>query len=265
MKDFWSETGKIKRLLDKRSGLILFLDFDGTLSPIASVPQNAIIYSDVLEILKKLVVIPNSRLIVVSGRSLSDIKSRIRIKSADYCGNHGLEWEIDGRYFTAPVKLETEEIEKVKKIIIALAQKFPETVFEDKGLTFALHYRALDSKRVERLRKVFEIEMEHYINTFLISVIYGKRVFDIKPRVRWDKGDFCSYYLKNALTTVERKRTLSIYLGDDKTDEDAFAKLVDAITIRIGYKSNSRAKYFLRGQHETKSLLQWFLNCLMIG
>lgn len=81
----------------------------------------------------------------------------------------------------------------------------------------------------------------------------GREVFDIVPRTGWHKGAAVKWILKN----LAEEGSLPIYLGDDNSDEDAFAVLTDGITVRVGDHSATCAQYGVPGPAEVYRFLVW--------
>jgi trehalose-phosphatase len=73
--------------------ILLFLDYDGTLTPIAARPEMAVLSSPVREILKQISQHSLFKLAIITGRSLSDIRVLVGLENITYVGNHGLEIE----------------------------------------------------------------------------------------------------------------------------------------------------------------------------
>ena len=135
MEYLFSHWDKLKdRLADKFA--FLFLDYDGTLTPIVETPDKAIISKERRSLLKKLSTSPHSRVAIISGRSLSDIKATVGLKDIIYAGNHGLE--IEG----PKIKFESQLSPRLKAVIRHIAEDLARRlsaikgiVIEDKGLT----------------------------------------------------------------------------------------------------------------------------------
>ena len=92
--EFWDNIAQV--WADKK--IILFLDYDGTLTPIAANPSQAVLSQENKELLSRLVKIPVFQVVIISGRALADIKQMVGIDGIVYIGNHG--WE-DRRFFNA--------------------------------------------------------------------------------------------------------------------------------------------------------------------
>jgi len=75
----------------------------------------------------------------------------------------------------------------------------------------------------------------------IFYVLSGKWIWEVLPRELPGK----SSAVRDALAKLP-PGTPAVYLGDDDTDETAFAVLTDQITIRVGKTSNTHARYWLR-------------------
>lgn len=251
---------KIKRKL-KDKNLFLFLDFDGTIAPIAKTPDKAKLSKETRKLLEALSGSPGRRLIFISGRSLSDIKKQVGIKGAIYSGNHGLEIEGPGIKFRFLLSPQYRSI--LKKIKIGLKQKIATlkgAFVEDKGLTLSLHYRLLNKRQVPCLEKIFEETVARYLAMDKIKVNTGKMVLEVRPPVAWDKGKVALWLLGRQKFISSKKSALPIYIGDDVTDEDAFKALMKkGLTLFVGKGKNSLAQYYLKGPDEVGHFLEIIL------
>jgi trehalose-phosphatase len=81
----------------------------------------------------------------------------------------------------------------------------------------------------------------------------GRLVFDIRPRVYWNKGEMVRWIAMR----VGQPEALVVFLGGDPTDEDAFAALPNGVTVRVGAGSETAAKYHLEGPDGVRKFLEW--------
>ena len=102
MEYFFAEPDMIKHLIGNRH-LCLFLDYDGTLTPIVQRPQDAVLPTEARELLKDLSKSDRCEMAIISGRALSDIKKLVGLKNITYVGNHGMEIEGPNFNFRPPV------------------------------------------------------------------------------------------------------------------------------------------------------------------
>lgn len=122
---------------------------------------------------------------------------------------------------------------------------------EDKGLTLSVHYRNVMGIFSEEIEAVVKSIVNHCKKEFIMT--HGKKVCDIRPNINWDKGRG----LLKLTQSLDKKGTFKIYIGDDRTDEDAFRVMgKEDFAIRVGYKRNSLASYYLKDPKEVVSFLQ---------
>ena len=229
----------------------LFLDFDGTLAPIVERPQDAHLPDGVREALRNLATDFRFTVAIVSGRELADLQKRVNLSELIYAGNHGLEISGPGLTFHAPA-VEATLPPLLDRLRLALAG-IPGAEVEDKNLTASVHYRRVAAASWTAVERIVR-ELVPPDSPYVIHI--GKMVFEIRPRVQWNKGAAVLWIVQQ----LGLAQALAIYIGDDTTDEDAFAVLPDAVTIRVGPPIPSAARYFLPDPPAVHSLLQ-LLSC----
>jgi trehalose-phosphatase len=248
----------VEDLIAKRKNLNIFLNFDGTLAPIAETPDQAVAPSETIGVLKKIQEYPNVFVAVLSGRSLEDLRKTLKVDGLRYVGNHGLE--ISGVKRTEIVPNAAHVVRSIKKITDDLNKVLitvPGAWVENKGLTASVHYRAVPLTHVGELnRLVGEISMR-YIDRKIVRLTRGKKVIEIRPNIDWNKGHAVKWLLKN----IAKKRATSVYVGDDVTDEDVFKVLETGITVKVSddARTKTHAHYFVNNPTEVRFFLQWLL------
>ncbi|MBU1031809.1 trehalose-phosphatase [Patescibacteria group bacterium] len=259
MKYLWQNLDKITPLLKKDCPKVLLLDFDGTLVPIAKSPQKANLSQENRSLLQKLSQKPNFYLAIISGRKLSDIKEKIRLPNIIYSGNHGLKWEIFNKIDSYPIPNKTLSIVKaIRKQLDGIADKSRGVFIEDKGPVLSFHYRLVDKQQISVIKSQFKRVIKPYVENGLISILTGKMVFDIYPKVNWDKGYFAKFVI-NKIRTRTKTAPVVIFIGDDTTDESIFKTLKNKITIAVGKKRQSKAKYYVNNTNEVVQILKILL------
>lgn len=220
--------------------ILLFLDYDGTLVPIKKVPELALLHPLRRRFLKRLS--ENVLICIVSGRSLAEIKKQVAIKGIAYIGNHGLEISYGQTVWVHPEARKIEPILRdVLKRIQDSTQDLPGVLIEDKGVTGSVHYRQLTPVLWMPLKEI--IRQVIAARNRELKMTEGKRVFEVRPNVAWDKGRGVQALIG---WLDPRETTLRIYIGDDQTDEDAFKALGrNAITILVGQKKHTCARFHL--------------------
>lgn len=206
-----------ERLADAAQGLLL-LDYDGTLAPFHPKRDEATPYPGIPAILKEIQNSPRTRMVIISGRAVDDIIPLLGLeKLPEIWGSHG--WERlgpDGSRERFPVKPEFEEALKAAEKKAADLSG----ALEKKPACLALHWRGLTPPEVEKLEQ--EIKM-------LWGPIAQDRGLELNPfdggmelRV---PGRNKGKVVEDILRTVGSPNLPAVYLGDDLTDEDAFAAL----------------------------------------
>ena len=202
--------------------LALFSDFDGTLAPIAPTPDEAHILPQALDALRKLAHVDHRRLLVgiLSGRRLTELRRKLPLDEVLLAGNHGLEVSTSGGGFIHPqASLARAELERFQSEMEPQLARFPGAWIEDKQLGLAVHYRQLDPQRVPELEAVIS-QLASTLDA--TRLVHGRSVWELRPAIEWDKGKALAHMLEIADAPPN---TLSMYFGDDTTDEDAFREV----------------------------------------
>ena len=258
MEYLFSAWAEIKRQLFGKF-VFLFLDYDGTLAPIADTPEKAAITAEDKETLAALLRAPQCKIAIISGRRLEDIKNRIGLEGIIYVGNHGLE--IEGPKLKFKSHIPSAYIRLLQRIKGDLEGKISSLMgafIEDKGLSLSLHYRQVDKKDTPGLKTIFHETIIYHRVKDALRIKTGKMVLEIRPPVSWDKGKVALWLLaRQRFALKDKTGVLPLYIGDDVTDEDAFKALKDkGITILVGELKNSYAKYYLKDTTEVFRLLE---------
>ena len=252
----------IEKRLWSAKGIFLLLDFDGTLTPIVKRPREAELSPEMEGILKFLAKKKEFKVAIISGRSLSDLKQKIKIRNIIYVGNHGLEIERKGKSFIYPQASKSiPTMKELKKILKARLGSIKGTIVEDKRVGLAVHYRMVKNSDVPELKRTVRQIFRPFMEKRKIKIGHGKKILEAKPPIMWDKGKAASMLLDS----FKKEKPLSFYLGDDKTDEDAFSALDGkGITVFVGKPRKSKAKFFLKNVSEVGTFLKR-LSALKVG
>lgn len=244
--------------------VLLALDFDGTLAEIVPDPADATLPESIFKLLEALNNQPRFTVAVVSGRSLVDLKERVKLPDVAYAGDHGLE--ISGPDFHH-IPPEAEEfrttVAEIGEALEAALKGIPGVIFEHKGLSMSIHYRLTPSgQRAAALRTIRRVT-KPYLDRDAVRVVKGKEVVNLLPPVDWHKGAALKWLI-NLLDTMPRRvgGILPIYIGDDVTDEDAFKAVRESgFAVRVGRpKPTSAAPYYVKSTTEVEEVLQALLD-----
>jgi len=256
MQYLFNKWDKLKEKL-KDKYLFVFLDFDGTITPIVKTPEEAVLSEETKLLLEDMSNNPKLKLAFISGRTLKDIKDRVGLKNAIYSGNHGLELEGPKIKFESIVSPRYKMIlEHIKDDLIQKLHSLKGVFIEDKGLSLSIHYRLVAEGKIPLVKTAFHETIILYLVRGKIKIKPGKKVLEIRPPSEWDKGKIVLWLLTRQLFTTKEDNVYSIYIGDDVTDEDAFKALKDkGLTIFVGKPKKSYAQYYVRNSNEVVKFL----------
>jgi trehalose-phosphatase len=238
----WSHV--IRRLRSRRT-IALFLDFDGTLTPLRPRPEDVSLDEATRSTLSHLAQSPRFRVWVVSGRRRADIRARVRVPGIRYLGLHG--WE--GRASNCVPEETRRVVSCAKNWIGSLLLSTPGIWIEDKEMTFAIHYRSVSEKGVRNARQLLRGVLEAFEG--LLQLIKGKKVWEVVPREIEDKGAA----VKQELSAIGRE-AVPVYIGDDRMDEPGFDACSSGVTVRVGRPCRSKARYRLSSVAQVRQFLE---------
>ncbi|MBI5673252.1 MAG: trehalose-phosphatase [Nitrospirae bacterium] len=240
-----TETGR-SDLGALRNGRSLYaFDFDGTLAKIVREHHAARLSRPIRFWLEKLA--KRAPTAIISGRSVEDLRSRVGTAVPHLIGNHGSEGPHTRQ----------EDIQQVRETssgwLGLITGRFQDeltrsgVVVENKSYSLSFHYRTVDQRDEARVlisRIIAELSPPP-------RIVLGKSVVNVMPPTASHKGTALLEYMRRLDCST------ALYVGDDETDEDVFA-LRDAriLTVRVGKKKGSAARYFLKRQGEITEMLR---------
>lgn len=204
-----------RRLAGKR--LVVFLDYDGTLTPIVKDHTRAWLSGDMRAAVADLGT--RCPVIIVSGRDLTRLQHLVELDSVGYAGSHGFEIvspEGAGEYLEQGVEF-LPELDQMEQELRERLTGIKGHAIERKRFSIALHYRQVADADIGRLESVLEGVLTGHPR---FCRGYGKKVFEIKPDIDWNKGRAILWLLDRL--GLDRPEVVPLYVGDDITDEDAF-------------------------------------------
>lgn len=236
-----------------RTRLFVGLDFDGTLAPLAARPELAELPEAARAAVKRLAAAPGVKVALVSGRSLKDLRSKARLRGVFFAGNHGLEVAAGSWRWRHPgLPKALKALRKARAAAKALCAGAPGSWVEDKALSLSVHVRAVEDPRAERRLAAGLARALGGLDALTLS--RGKKVYEVRPAVDWDKG--------RAMLLMMRRLApgaAAAYVGDDRTDEDAFRRLGrGAFTVKVG-PGPSLARWRAPGTWAVPALLDGLL------
>jgi trehalose-phosphatase len=206
-----------KRLAGRR--LAVFLDYDGTLTPIVNRPEDAVISDSMRDVVARLA--QRCTVCVVSGRDRPVVQELMGLDNLVVAGSHGFDISSpDGGIKRNEGAQFGELLGIVRSELEAAAREIPGALVEPKAASVALHYRLVQEQDRPRATEVVDRILEQHPGE--LKVTPGKMVYEVQPAFDWDKGKAVLYLLDALHLDVD---VLPMYFGDDFTDEHAFMAL----------------------------------------
>ncbi|WOK97630.1 putative trehalose-phosphate phosphatase 6 [Canna indica] len=250
--------------------IVVFLDYDGTLSPIVDDPNRAFMSAAMRDAVR--VVAKQFPTAIVSGRCINKVFSFVKLRELYYAGSHGMD--IKG-----PSKRTKHTNPKAKAVLFQPANEFlpmmqevykklvEETKFimgsrvEDNKFSLSVHFRCVDEKIWSSLIELVTSVLKEYPK---LRLTLGRKVLEIRPSIKWDKGKALEFLLES-LGFTNCSNVFPIYIGDDRTDEDAFKVLREkeqGLGILVSkFAKETNASYCLQEPTEVmnflRRLVQW--------
>ena len=264
----------------KGKRIALFLDYDGTLSPIVDNPDCAFMSDAMRAAVKK--VAKHFPTAIISGRSHDKVYEFVKLNELYYAGSHGMDimapviqtinddqrncfksTDKKGKAVNLfqPAAEFLPMIREVFKLLVESTKDIEGAIVEDNKFCVSVHYRNVDEKSWPAVLQCVHEILKDYPR---LHLTHGRKVLEVRPTINWDKGRAVTFLLES-LGLSNCEDVLPIYIGDDRTDEDAFKVLREG---NQGYgilvsaePKDSNAFYSLRDPSEVmeflKSLVIW--------
>ncbi len=232
-----------------------FLDYDGTLTPIVERPEDALMPPHTREVVERLVAV--APVAMISGRDVSFVLEQVGVDGALYAGSHG--FDIVG---PATVRVDADMKARFDSFLPLLEDAQDELAaglaniggarIERKKFAVAVHYRQVAEEDVARVEDVVDAVLSVHPK---LRRSGGKKVVELRPDLEWDKGRAVLFLLEGL---GREKEYAPVYIGDDLTDEDAFAAIAGlGVGIVVGEGSRrTAAEYALSDTLEVAQFLE---------
>lgn len=249
--------GDFRRRLVGRTAAV-FLDYDGTLTPIMPRPELAQISSEMRSLVGALA--GRCPVAIVSGRPRATVEDFLGLENVIYAGSHGME--IEGPTGTG-LRLDKgrDHVENLAalydKLSMALSH-IPGVLMEQTAYTVPVHFRQVHPTLIPEVERIVEKELKGHSG---IKGYRGKMIFEIRPDIAWDKGK-AVLWIREQLGMKEN--SFAFYMGDDTTDEDAFAVLGDGdVGILVAsHPRETAARYTLKDPSEVGVFLEGLIDII---
>lgn len=212
----------------KGKRVYLFLDYDGTLTPIVNDPSRAYLPERMRNLLVNLA--PScAKVAIVTGRALRSLRTLTALPEDESGGlplllaaSHG--FHIVGGSGTIQHQVGAQYIPKLREAAIGIGRALSGVegvMFEDNDFAISVHFRnATDPWAEEAVETAIQTVLSGYP---CLRVTRGKAVRELRVNVHWDKGKAVAWLLQSmGVDPISDPSVRVLYLGDDVTDEDAF-------------------------------------------
>ncbi|KAH1196482.1 putative trehalose-phosphate phosphatase J [Glycine max] len=223
------------QIIDASKGkqIVMFLDYDGTLSPIVDDPDRAFMSDSMRKTVRKLArCFPTA---IVTGRCKDKVYNFVRLAELYYAGSHGMD--IKGPTRSSKYNKDSKAeailcqpasdflplIDEVYQQLVEKTKSTPGALVENNKFCLSVHFRCVDEKKWSELARQVKSVLKEYPK---LRLTQGRKVLEIRPTIKWDKGKALEFLLES-LGLANCSDVFPVYIGDDRSDEDAFKKLRD--------------------------------------
>jgi alpha,alpha-trehalase len=231
-------------------GIAVFLDYDGTLTPIVATPEEATMPPEVRETVASLA--RRCHVAIISGRDRPDVAGMVGLDSLFYAGSHGFDIAgPDGTRFEVPeARALLPELDAAEEELREALAGIDGSRLERKRFAVTVHFRQVGEDDVPRVEEAVRKVHDRHPK---LRASAGKKVHELRPGIDWDKGKA----LLKLMEVFGVREATPVYIGDDTTDEDAFRAIAGrGVPILVAAEPReSAAAYRLRDPDEVQRFL----------
>lgn len=246
--DRWEEIGA--RVAGRT--LAVFLDYDGTLTPIVERPDDARLSPETRRTLERLAA--RYPVALVSGRDLPDLRRMVDLGGLFYVGSHGFDAAGPGGVAGQRGVEFLPELDSAEEDLRRMLAQIAGAHLERKRFAIAVHFRQVDGDLIGEVEALVDRVVTAHPD---LRMTHGKKIVELRPNVDWDKGRALLWLLE--VMGIPREDAFPLYLGDDVTDEDAFRVIRDqGVGIVVRGEDDSRptaARFSLADSDEVRVFL----------
>ena len=171
------------------------------------------------------------------------MRRRAAVNGVQYVGLHGWEWDT-----RVPADAGDDSLQEARRLLKERLNGLRGIRLEDKPISLAVHYRGATALMARRTSAILRRTLKPFGSH--LRIMKGKKVWEILPPEVEGKGRAVRLILEKL-----PKGTLPIYLGDDTTDEAAFSEIPRGITVHVGRRRRTKARFYLRGPNDVVDFL----------
>ncbi|EER94771.1 hypothetical protein BDA96_01G377200 [Sorghum bicolor] len=255
----------------KGKQVAVFLDYDGTLSPIVEDPDRAVMTDEMREAVRGVAArFPTA---IVSGRCRDKVFSFVRLAELYYAGSHGMDIrgptadpnhhgkaaDSSSSVLCQPASEFLPVMEEVYAALVSRVEpSIPGAKVENNKFCLSVHFRCVEEAAWAPLFELVRAVLRDYPG---LRLTQGRKVLEVRPMIRWDKGKALEFLLTAlGFADADKDDVFPIYVGDDRTDEDAFrvlrARGQGAGILVSRFPKETSASFTLRDPAEVKDFLR---------
>ncbi|KAG6484113.1 probable trehalose-phosphate phosphatase 6 [Zingiber officinale] len=249
----------------KGKQMVMFLDYDGTLAPIVDDPDRAFMSEPMREAVRD--VARHFPTAIVSGRCRNKVFNFVRLKELYYAGSHGMDIKGPSKstkhtkskgnpVLFQPASEFLPMMDEVYKALVEKTKFIQGSRVENNTFTLSVHYRCVEEKIWNSLSELVRSVLSDYPE---LRLTVGRKVLEIRPSIEWDKGKALEFLLES-IGFVNYNNVFPVYIGDDRTDEDAFKVLCErgqGVGILVSkFAKETNASYSLQEPSEVNKFLR---------
>jgi trehalose 6-phosphate synthase/phosphatase len=248
----YSVLKSIRIKYDNSKNRIFLIDYDGTLTPIARIPEMAVLQEKTKSVLRNIVKEEHNKVVIISGRNREFIDKQFKDLDAILVAEHGYFIKYPDAEWEKSVELDLSWKAKIKPVINEYVDRCNGSMMEEKDASIVWHYRNADEDIASlRINELKDDLSEILKNESKLFVLEGDKVLEVKS-ILYDKGSVATNLLN------KEKYDFILALGDDSTDEDLFKVIPDyGITIKVGINPTN-ARFNIRNQSQILEILNLF-------
>lgn len=234
--------------------LCIFLDYDGTLTPIVDDPWHAHMHESARAAVQRIASVCCTA--IISGRSREKVQEFVNVPGLYYAGSHGLDIGAPGGKgcLVQPPEDVKCVMNSLHERLSHIAQRVHGAIVEHNAYCVSVHHRRCNAPDRQHLESLVEQELAKWNE---VRLSRGRKVLEVRPNIDWDKGKALAYLITE-LNYSSSLPCLPVYCGDDWTDEDAFraCKQHNGVSIVVSRSDRpSEAEMSLRCPEETREFL----------
>lgn len=227
---------------------ILFLDYDGTLVPIAKTPEQARPDNAIKDLIRHLSRDNRTDIVIISGRDRGVLEEWFGDLDTGLIAEHGIWIRKQGKGWEMPRVVTGDWKETIRPILERYVDRTPRSFVEEKEYSLAWHFRNVDPFLAHTRSGELREDLMLRTKSLHLALLEGSRVIEVKT-ADVNKGAAVQHWLQ------DNPYDFIFAAGDDRTDEDIFAAVPPgAVTVKVGVNP-SLAQYSVRSYTEIRDLL----------